>query len=143
MASCLTEFDKERCRYHLGYLESEQAPSIQLGIPRPIQTIFLLEQAIQNLITTELACARVRRILNQLDKIEDQLAASICMLGVEKLGELTLHPLRDRGKLVTDSLEDEYRRWAYRLSDVLGVGVYPYSDRFRRRGPGSMINVLA
>lgn len=141
MASCLTEFDKERCRYHLGYLESEQAPSIQLGIPRPLQTIFLLELAIQQLITTELACARVRRILDRLDKIEDQLAAPLCMLGVEKLGELTLHPLRHKGLLVTDSIEREYVRWAYRLSDVLGVGVYPYSDRFRRKGPGSMIAV--
>jgi hypothetical protein len=141
MASCLTEFDKERCRYHLGYLESSMAPSIQLGIPRPIQTVFLLEQAIQRLIDTELACARVRRILDCLDKIEDQLKSSLCMLGVEKLGDLTLHPLRSKGKLVTDSLEDEYRRWAYRLSDVLGVPTYPYSHRFRRSGPGSNIAV--
>jgi len=141
MASCLSEFDKERCRYHLGYLETDMAPSIQLGIPRPLQTVFLLEQAIQTLITTEFACARVRRILDCLDMIEKKMKASMCMLGVEKLGELTLHPLRNRGALVTDSLEREYVRWAKRLSDVLGVPVYPYSDRFRKKGPGSSIPV--
>lgn len=141
MASCLTESEKERIRYHLGYLEAEFAGSIQLGIPRPLQTIFILEEVIQNQIQSQLVCARIRRILTCLDQIEDKLKSSQCMLGVEKLGELTLHPLRHQGKLVTDSLENEYRRWAFRLADILGVGVYPYSDRFRRRGPGSSIPV--
>ena len=141
MASGLTEFDKERCRYHLGYLETDMAPSIQLGIPRPLQTVFLLEQAIQELITTQFAVARVRRILDCLDRIEDQLKNALCMLGVEKHGELTLHPLRSKGQLVTDSIEKEYVRWAGRLSDVLGVPKYPYSERFRKRGPGSVIPV--
>ena len=141
MASCLTESEKERVRYHLGYLETDQAPSIQLGIPRPLQTVFLVEQAIQRLVTSPFVCARIRRVLDILDKIEKQLVGALCMLGVESLGDLKLHPLRHKGMLVTDSLEREYVRWGKRLSDILGVPIYPYSDRYRKRGPGSSISV--
>ncbi|KKK54507.1 hypothetical protein LCGC14_3083990, partial [marine sediment metagenome] len=42
----LTEAEKERVRYHLGYLQVSAAASIQLGIPRPLQTVFLLEQGL-------------------------------------------------------------------------------------------------
>jgi len=140
--SCLSESDKERCRYHLGYLETDMAPSIQFGIPRPLQTVFLLEQAIQRLVTSEFVCARVRRILDCLDTIEQKLKSALCMLGVESLGDLKLHPLAQKnGMLVTDSLEREYVRWANRLSDVLGVPKYAYSQRFRRQGPGGSIPV--
>jgi hypothetical protein len=62
-------------------------------------------------------------------------------LGVKKAGEIELHPLSERGTLVTDSLEREYVRWSDRLADILGVPHYPFSARFRRRGPGSSIPV--
>ena len=143
MASCLTEVDKERCRYHLGYMGTEFAPSIQLGIPRPTQTLFLLEQALQTLVQSELVCARIRRLLGVLDNIEKKMESSLCMLGVERLDSLVLHPMRGRGDLVTDSLEREYARWSNRLADTLGVPIYPYSERFKRRGPGTSVPVVS
>ena len=56
MATTLTEEEKERVRYHLGYMETsfggnQTAASLQFGIPRPVQTMFLVEEAIQNLLT--------------------------------------------------------------------------------------------
>lgn len=136
----LTAQEKERVRYHLGYMEVSSAPSIQLGIPKPLQTVFLLEDAL-TLLTNVYAVDRVRCILQTLDQIEGQLRAGTCTLVADKLGELQLHPLRAQGKLFTDSLEKEYRRWAQRLADVMGVPLYPYSQRFRASGPGAVLPV--
>ena len=134
----LSDQDKERIRYHLGYLEVSSAPSIQLGIPRPIQTLFLVEDAMQ-LLGNVFAIKRVQCILDTLDGLEGQLRAAVPSLAADKLGQLQLHPLRARGQLFTDSIEREYVRWANRLADILGVPKYPYSARFRRTGPGSQI----
>lgn len=134
----LTENDKSRCRYHLGYLASSFAASFQLGIPRPLQTVFLLESAMTLLVESG-AVARVRCILDTLDNIEGQLRAATASLVASQLGNMQLHPLKDKGLLVTDSLEKEYRRWSDRLADILGVPKYPFSSRTRRSGPGSTI----
>lgn len=131
----LTEEEKSKCRYYLGYLQTETAPSIQLGIPKPLQTVFLLEQAL-NLIQSNFAAKRVRIILCRLDAIETALCGAIANLGVSSVDKIDLHPLKSRGILTTDSLERENSRWANRLADTLGVPLYPFSDRFKRKGPG-------
>ena len=41
----LTPQERERVRYHLGYLNTSLAGSIQYGLPRPMQTLFVVEQA--------------------------------------------------------------------------------------------------
>lgn len=134
--SALTDQDKERARYHLGYMETSFAASLQLGIPRPVQTIFLLEQAL-GLLVNAYAVARVRKMLGYLDGIEDRMMCALPTLVAAQLGEMKLHPLASQGKLLPDSLEHEYVRWAKRLADVLGVPIYPYSARFQVKGPGS------
>lgn len=134
----LSEADKERTRYHLGYLGTSFAPSIQLGIPRPVQTLFLVEDAM-GLVATPQGIQRIVCLLDTLDSLEAQMVRGARTLGVETAGELTLHPLRSQGKLVTDSLEREYVRWAGRLADTLGVPFYPFAARFQRRGPGTNV----
>lgn len=143
--SCLTEAEKERVRYHLGYMGTsfggnQAAASLSFGIPRPVQTMFLVEDAIQVLLTNELVCQRVRRVLAVLDGIEEKLAAATCQLGVESVGDIKLRGA-EPGRTVTDMLEREYVRWAKRLADILGVPLYPYSDRFAAKGPGRTIPV--
>ncbi len=135
--SALSDADKERVRYHLGYLNTSFAASLTLGIPRPVQTLFLVEDAMGLLIPQTVP--RVLCILDTMDGIENQLRLSLTQLGVSKVGELELHPLKDRGTLVTDSLEREYVRWGNRLADILGVPHYPFSARYAKRGPGSRI----
>lgn len=141
VADRLTLAERERIRYHLGYLATPFAPSIQLGIARPIQTMFLLEDALM-LINDKLVCDRLRKLLCIVDGLEKKMAQVACQgeLGVEQLGEMQLHPLRDRGMLHTDSLEREYRRWTDRIADILGAPKYAYSTRNQRRGPGTTIN---
>lgn len=127
----LSDADKERTRYHTGYMETSFAASIQLGIPRPVQTMFLLEQAM-NLIIDQNAINRVVRTLNYLDFVECQLQKVAPHLAAEQLGNLKLRGAK-RGETYPDLLEREYIRWAKRLADILGVPLYPYSGRF---GPG-------
>ena len=137
----LTDRDKERCRYHLGYLgQGPSAASIQMGIPQPLQTSFLVESAMNLLASTEVV-ARVVCILDTMDKLEAQLTSAVATLTVDRVDNLQLHPLRSMGKLSTDCIEQELTRWGYRLSDVLGAPVYPYARRYMKRGPGSVLPV--
>lgn len=141
----LTEEEKERVRYHLGYMATsfgsqQAAASIAFGIPRPVQTMFLVEEAIQNLLTNAFAIDRVRRVLFTLDDIEEKLRSATCILVAEQVGELKLRGAK-RGETHPDLLEREYVRWAKRLADILGVPLYHYSSRFRGGGPGRSIPV--
>lgn len=126
--SVLTAAEKERTRYHLGYLGVQVGDSLSFGLPVPIQTLFIVELAMDHLIAE--AVPRVRSLLQVLDGIECRLLASQERLAATALGELKL---RDNEP---DLLEREYFRWAGRLADVLGVPFYAYSNRFK--GKGSM-----
>lgn len=145
MPSPLTEEEKERVRYHMGYMATSfgstmEGASIQFGIPRPVQTVFLLEEAIQILLTNPFAVDRVRKILQTLDDLEARLQNAACMLAVEQLGEIKLRSA-EPGRTFTDLIEREYVRWGRRLADVLGVPLYPYAHRYRGVGPGRSIPV--
>lgn len=135
----LTDEEKERCRYHLGYIETSGAASLQFGLPKPVQTAFILEQSF-GLLNNEFAVDRVRRVLFTLDGIEEKLRDATCVLVAEKLGDITLRGADD-GKTYPDLLEREYIRWAKRLADILGVPLYAYSDRFKSKGGTRNLNV--
>ena len=80
---------------------------------------------------------RVRQLLTILDSKEQEILSAQCFLAVEKLGDITLRGSKP-GETVTDLLEKEYVRWAQRLADIFGVPTYPFSARFKNRGPGSI-----
>lgn len=132
--AALTGAEKERVRYHLGYLASASAASMQFGMARPIQTVYLLESAMEMLVDQN-ALDRVRRVLFTLDEIETKMQSALCSMIAEQLGTLKL-----RGDYTT-RLEAEYTRWANRLADILGVPKYLFSARFQRRGPGTSVPV--
>lgn len=119
----LNDSEKERVRYHLGYLEVSVAASLSFGIPVPQQTLFLVESAMTRVI--EASTNRVRRILQVMDGIEEQLVEAQPRLAATKLGDLSLRENEP------DMLEREYVRWGYRLANILGVPVYPFSERYR------------
>lgn len=115
--------EKERVRFHLGYPEVQPAASIQFGIPRPIQTAFLVEDAMSNII--EVAVDRIRRILKIMDDIESKLVDAQDRLAAIQLSDLHLRENEP------DQLEHEYVRWGYRLADIVGVPIYAFSMRYR------------
>lgn len=133
----LSDKDKERCRYHLGYMGTSSAASIQLGIPRPVQTMFLVDQAMSLLVDPNVV-ERVKCILDILDGTERRMVDAQKQLGVEGVGQLRLRPGKS-GETHTDLLEREYVRWAKRLADVLGAPLYAYADRFRGKTGAGMI----
>ena len=122
----LTVEEKQRVRYHLGYPSVQPAASITFGVPRPIQTAFLVESAL-NLLLPE-AVDDVRRIVGIMDGVECRLQESQDRLAAKKIDALEL---RDDEP---SQLEAEYRRWGYRLADTLGVPVYAYSTKYRQAG---------
>lgn len=131
----LTDQEKERIYYHLGYPEvvisNGLAPSIQLGIPRPVQTAFLVGQAVEGTIPLNTYTEeRIRSVLSIMDGLEQQLVGAACTLAAEQLGELKLRGAKC-GETFPDLLEREYVRWGYRLADILGVPVYAYSERYK------------
>lgn len=127
----LTPTEKMRCRYHLGYPQVEAIGSYNRGIPMPLQTAFLVETSLTQVM--EDAIPMVQTMVQTLDKIETAMAGAICNLAVERIGDITMRPGRP-GESQPDLLEREYRRWAERLADILGVPLYAYSTRFSRSG---------
>lgn len=131
----LTPDEKERVMYHLGYMGTgTSAAALQFGVARPVQTMFLLQSALE-LLTDPYAVNRVRRVLFTLDTIEQKLQESLCSLIAEQLGNMKLR------EHYPDLLEKEYVRWARRLADIFGVPLYAFSDRFRPKGPARNVPV--
>lgn len=115
--------DRSRVKYHLGYLAVAPAASLQFGIPRPIETMFLVETAMNYIIDDGFNIENVLRILAILDGIECRMVEGQDYLAATELGNLK--PRADQ----LDALEHEYDRWAQRLGDIFGVPLYPYAQR--------------
>lgn len=131
----LTDEEKSKVRYHLGYIASgTTASSIQFGIAQNSQTSYLLDHALVAL-TDPFALKRCRDLLGKAGELECALFAASGSLEVAKIGEVTL---RDN---LPDQLEKEYRRWTDRLADLFGVPKYHYSKRTERSGPGTVVKV--
>lgn len=118
----LTDREKEKVRYHMGYLGVASAASIQFGMPSGQQTLFLLENAMSNLM--EVSIDRVRRLIDVLESLETTMIEAQGRLTTSSIEEIKFRDAEPQ------RLEQEYVRWAQRLSDVLGVPLYPLSQRF-------------
>jgi len=129
----LDDAEKERVRYHLGYPQQTALASIQLGIPRPLQTAFLVEQAMSLLL--EAALPRVRSMLKIMDDIEAKLVDAQDRLAAIQLADLKLREDEP------SQLEREYVRWGMRLADVVGAPIYAYSTRYRAASTAGAGNV--
>ncbi len=131
-AAVLSPQDQARVRYHLGYNAAFVASSLQVGIPRVQETMYLEELA-QTLLPQE-SVPRVLNILNTLDSIECQMSAATTQLLIDATGTIKIR------KDAIDALEHEYCRWAGRLADIFGAPVYPWALRFRDMMTGGGAN---
>jgi hypothetical protein len=129
----LSDAEKQRARYCLGYPALSTAASLQFGQPALTQTNFLVESALNRLLESSLD--QVRSILNVLDGIESKLIDAQDRLAATQLEDL--HLREDE----TDKLEREYQRWGYRLSDILSCPVYPFSRRYSG-GNGAQVQMV-
>lgn len=127
----LTELEKNRIRHHLGYLVTQAAASISLGVPRASQPAFLVEFAMNSIPVD--AIGQVRRWVAILDTTEETMVDAQSRLAAKRVGNIEMR--EDE----LDSLEREYLRWARRLADDLGVPLNVYSERFR--GSAGSLNI--
>lgn len=121
--AALSPQDRSRVAYHLGFLSVQPAASIQFGIPRPLETVFLLELALNNIIDDGYNVANIQRLLGILDGIECRMVAAQDYLPASKLGSLEVRPDH------IAALLDTYADWAGQLASTLGVPPYPYNRR--------------
>ncbi len=128
----LTQTERERVKIHMGYGNVSMAASLTFGFPRPVQTMFLVEDAMNFL--NEDGVNRVRQIIGILDKIECRLVETVDVLIASRAGDT------DINLQAPDMIEREYVRWADRLADALMVPKYPFSRR-TTGGVGGIRNI--
>lgn len=116
--------ERERIKYHLGYTGQSTAVGLSYGLPIPVQTMFLVESAVNRLGAE--SEDRVRKLITILDKIECKMEGGLDYLVVDSVEQVDI---KDD---YLDRLEDEYCRWAARLADVVGAPLYPGAAKFRR-----------
>ena len=128
MATPLTDAEQQRVAYHLGYPAVSTAASVAFGMPALTQTNFLVYNVFKHLLPS--ALDQVRQLSKVMDDIETKLIEAQDRMAATQLEDLHLRENE------ADSLENEYRRWGARLSDILGAPIYPYSKRYM--GGGAM-----
>ena len=116
--------EKEQIRYHLGYLNQTAASSLAFGQPVPLQTLFILDSAMDRVLGLA-AEDRIRNMIAALDKIECVMLEAIDRLPAKQIDGLTLNENE------LNKLEFEYYRWAGRIANQLGVPLYPYAIKFQ------------
>lgn len=119
----LLDADKERARYHLGYMQVVSASSFAFGLPQVVETQFMFENALGRLQVN--AERRFVSILDKLDEIECRLFRSSEELFAKRAGDL------EPNLSQPDDVERELVRWACQLAQMLGVAPYPFSERFK------------
>jgi hypothetical protein len=123
MPSLLTDEEKTKVRFHLGYPNVTRMTVLTSELPAPRQLGFLLEPAMDALLPD--AVALVRQIICQMDKLECQLFESADRMQASAVGNLKMRADEQ------DALEKLYVRFGRRLADVLGVPPYPLSVRYQ------------
>lgn len=129
----LTDAEKQRVAYHMGYPAVTSAASVAFGVPMMTQTNFLIYNVLGHLMDS--ALEQVRTISSIMDNIETKLIDAQDRLAATRLEDLYLR--EDE----CDALDKQYRNWGYKLSDITGAPVYPYSRRYSNGGGNAVTSV--
>lgn len=116
--------EKERVKYHMGYGGQSTAAGLAYGLPVPVQTLFLVESALDRMNT--ISEDRIRRLVTVLDGIECKMIDAQEYLVANQVDAIQIR--EDH----IEKLEEEYYRWACRLADVMQSPLYPGAEKFRK-----------
>jgi hypothetical protein len=111
----LTDEEKARIRYHLGYPQTDPVSSIQLGSPAFGQPLFMVESAMERIPVAVIGI--IRQLVQVLDHMEARIIEAPDFLVVSAAGEV------DINKDYIEQLRTEYARWAQKLADNLGAPI--------------------
>lgn len=123
----LSDDEKERVRYHMGYHGIEFKTSLTLGTPSVTQSLFILESALGDL--QPVAEKSVRRAVQELDCLEDLMSKATATVEVKSTGGASAGGVRFRDGYETwDILDGQYARWLTKLGDTLGSPLAPFGQ---------------
>lgn len=126
----LSEEEKARVRYHLGYPQTDPISSIQLGVPGAGQPQFLVEGQLERI--PESAIGIIRGIIARCDSTDQRILESQERLAAKSVDEVDLNP--DEPNL----LRQEYRFWVQKLADNIGAPINAYASAFQAGGRASL-----
>jgi hypothetical protein len=123
MAALVTDDEKNRVRWHLGYHLVESVATFALGVPAAMQTTFMIEGAMNRILSTPGAIEKFRQTLERLDCIENEIMCGIDLASVDVLDTITVRKDRLR------ELARYYRLFQSALANALGVVPNPWDQR--------------
>jgi hypothetical protein len=112
----LTDAEKARVRYHLGYTNIDDAFAMSLGVPQATSLQATLELNFDKL--SPQGEPFVRQCICELDTIERQMSDFRQSLEFKSTGSVQF-----RGSEAFAELDIQYKRWRAKLSDI--IGSYP------------------
>jgi hypothetical protein len=132
--SGLSEIEKVKVRLHLGYLNVQEAQTFVLGTPAAVETQFIVEGAMNRIL--EEALPEVRRHLQILDQIEEQMIQNLELLQITKIDTIEVNSTgqdREQRQLI-----QVYDRWVNGLANLMGVYRNPFDKRLGALGTGGL-----
>jgi hypothetical protein len=122
----LTDEEKARIRYHFGYPQTNPVASIQLGVPRASQPMFLLEGQLERIPPS--AIGIIRDLVTKCDYTEQQIFEGQEYVPASSVGEV------DIDDKFINKLQTSYRYWVQRLADTIGAPLNPFAAAFQAGG---------
>jgi hypothetical protein len=132
--SALNAQEKVKVRHHTGYLNVQEAQTFVLGTPAGVETQFIIEGAMNRIL--EEAVPEVRRHLQILDSIEEQMVMNLELLQVTKVDTIDINSTgadREQRQLI-----QVYDRWVDSLCNLLGCMRNPFDKRKGKMGTGGI-----
>lgn len=117
----ISEEQRVRARHHLGYGGVQQASTFYLGVPAGVQTAFMIEGAWARILPSHEG--RFEKLLQKLDKIEEQWEDDQEDYAAEKVGDITVN-LNE-----FDMLLRQYKHWQGAIANMLQVPPNPFDQR--------------
>lgn len=136
MPAVVTPEEKVRARHHMGYQNVESIATFQLGVPSAMQTTFMIEGALDRIMSVPGAVEKFRQLLCRLDQIENSVYCGSDLADVEALGEITVNRKRLR------ELAEYYKIAQQALGNLLGVVPNPWDMRTWLTGPSINARVM-
>jgi hypothetical protein len=126
----LTDHEKSRVRLHLGYPLQQANAGLTYGEPINLQSSFLIDRAFG--LVSEVSCDMIRKYLQRLDEIEEDLHENREALLARSMEDLQLAPD------YMQKMQALYETWQVKLAQILYVPVNPNFSGLGRplRGPG-------
>lgn len=128
----LSRTEQAQVRKFLGYLDTDRAAAVALGIPTASQPLFLTDSAM--LKSSNEGVGIVRDLLEELNCIDEQIREARS----RRLKISAVKGIKFNEREI-DVLWEQYSDYCSRLADILGVPVNPYSRLHQRIGTVPMM----